>query len=330
MSASGDSSLPRSTSGAADAPHEACARDGAQPAGDVEGAPGDKDSFSTEWHEARAAAQADLARARASLEHLEALMASLPDEPAHADDVPSAEATDADAPASPEVDETAGFDAEPPAPVRETPLYTLGEEIANSITHGIGVLLGIAGLVLLIVKAVQGGAAPTHVASAIVFGSTLILEYLASTLYHAIAAPRAKRVFRVIDHSSIYLLIAGSYTPFCLITLADVGGIPMFVVVWALAFAGISFEIIGRQRQPRWVTILIYLAMGWLVVFRLFELIAALDPVALALLVVGGLCYTIGTLFYLMKKIRYMHSVWHLWVLAGSIFIYMAVILYVI
>ena len=331
MSASGDSSLPRSTSGAADAPHEACARDGAQPAGDVEGAPGDKDSFSTEWHEARAAAQADLARARASLEHLEALMASLPDEPAHADDVPSAEATDADAPASPEVDETAGFDAEPPAPVRETPLYTLGEEIANSITHGIGVLLAIAGLVLLIVKAVQGGAAPTHVASAIVFG---VDAHPGVPGLHPLPRHRrrrrAKRVFRVIDHSSIYLLIAGSYTPFCLITLADVGGIPLFVVVWALAFAGISFEIIGRQRQPRWVTILIYLAMGWLVVFRLPELIAALDPVALALLAVGGLCYTIGTLFYLMKKIRYMHSVWHLWVLAGSIFIYMAVILYVI
>lgn len=212
----------------------------------------------------------------------------------------------------------------------EQPLYTLGEEIANAVTHGIGVLLAIAGLVLLIVKAALGGAEPTHVASAIVFGVTLILEYLASTLYHAIAVPGAKRVFRIIDHSSIYLLIAGSYTPFCLITLADVGGIPMFVVVWALAFAGISFEIIFRQRQPRWVTILIYLAMGWLVVFRLFELIAALDPVALALLVVGGLCYTIGTGFYVMKHIRYMHSVWHLWVLAGSIFIFMAVILYVI
>ena len=118
--------------------------------------------------------------------------------------------------------------------------------------------------------------------------------------------------------------------PFCLITLAPYGGIVLFVVVWALAFAGVSFEIIGRQRQPRWVTILIYLIMGWLVVFRLPQLLQALDPVALALLVVGGLCYTIGTAFYLMKKIPYMHSVWHLWVLAGSIFIFMAVILFVI
>lgn len=210
------------------------------------------------------------------------------------------------------------------------PLYTLGEEIANSITHGIGVLLAIAGLVLLIVKAALGGAEPAHIASAIVFGVTLILEYLASTLYHAIQVPAAKRIFRIIDHSSIYLLIAGSYTPFCLITLAQAGGIALFVVVWALAILGISFEIVGRQRQPRWVTILIYLFMGWLVVFRLPQLVATLDPVALALLAVGGLCYTVGCVFYALKSIRYMHSVWHLWVLAGSVFQYMAVILYVI
>ncbi|WP_245859591.1 PAQR family membrane homeostasis protein TrhA [Enorma phocaeensis] len=213
---------------------------------------------------------------------------------------------------------------------KQPPHYTLGEEIANSITHGIGCLLAIAGLVLLIVKAALGGAEPTHLVSAIVCGVTLIFEYLASTLYHAIQVPAAKRVFRIIDHSSIYLLIAGFYTPFCLITLAEAGGIVLFVVVWTLAFAGVSFEIIGRQRQPRWVTILIYLVMGWLVVFRLPQLVAALDPVALALLTVGGLCYTIGTAFYLMKKIPYMHSIWHLWVLAGSIFIFMAVILYVI
>ena len=213
---------------------------------------------------------------------------------------------------------------------KEPPHYTVGEEIANSITHGIGVLLGIAGLVLLIVKAALDGAQPAYMASAIVFGVSIILEYLASTLYHAIQVPAAKRVFRIIDHSCIYLLIAGSYTPFLLITLEPYGGIVMFVVIWALTIAGISFEIIGRQRQPRWVTILIYLIMGWLVVFRLPQLVAALEPLALALLVVGGLCYTVGCAFYLMKKIRYMHSVWHLWVLAGSVFIFMVVILFVI
>lgn len=213
---------------------------------------------------------------------------------------------------------------------KEPPHYSVGEEIANSITHGIGVLLGIAGLVLLIVKAALDGAQPAYMASAIVFGVSIILEYLASTLYHAIQVKSAKRIFRIIDHSCIYLLIAGSYTPFLLITLEPYGGIIMFVVIWALAIAGISFEIVGRQRQPRWVTILIYLFMGWLVVFRLPQLVAALEPLALALLVVGGLCYTVGCAFYLLKKIRYMHSVWHLWVLAGSVFIYMVVILFVI
>lgn len=221
-----------------------------------------------------------------------------------------------------------------PAParrgLRELPHYTLGEEIFNSVTHGIGVLLAIAALVLLIVKAALGGGGATHIASAIVFGISMILEYLASTLYHAIAHKGAKRVFRTIDHSCIYLLIAGSYTPFLLIPLAPYGGIPMFALIWVLAIAGISFEIVGRERQPRWVTTLIYLVMGWLVVFRLPQLIAALDPVCLGLLVAGGLCYTVGTAFYLMKRIRYMHSIWHLWVLAGSVFLFMAVILFVI
>ena len=217
-----------------------------------------------------------------------------------------------------------------PAPDDDLPHYTLGEEIMNSVTHGVGCLLAIAGLVLLIVKAALGGAQPAHIASALVFGVTLILEYLASTLYHAIAPRGAKRVFRIIDHSCIYLLIAGSYTPFLLITLRDAGGIPMFFVVWTLALVGVAFEVGMRQRQPRWLTILIYLGMGWLVIFRLRELVAALDPVALVLLAVGGVCYTLGTPFYCMKKIRYMHSVFHLWVLAGSIFQFMAVILFVI
>ena len=215
-------------------------------------------------------------------------------------------------------------------PANQPPQYTLGEEIANSVTHGIGVLLGIAALVLLIVFAAIRGGGPVHVIAAIVYGVSIILEYLASTLYHAIHAPRAKRVLRTIDHSCIYLLIAGSYTPFALITLADAGGAVLFAAVWVIALAGIGFEVAMRQRQPRWLTIAIYLVMGWLVVFRLPQLVAALDPVALALLAVGGACYTIGTPFYLMKRVRYMHSVFHLWVLAGSIFQFMAVILFVI
>lgn len=213
---------------------------------------------------------------------------------------------------------------------RPLPRYTLGEEIANSITHGIGAALGVAALVVMIVKAATAGSHPASLASAIVFGIALILEYLASTLYHAIAPKGAKRVFRIIDHSCIYVLIAGTYTPFCLITLADTGGIPLCIAVWVLAISGVLFEAFMRERQPHWLTAVMYVAMGWLVVFRLPQLIAALHPTALILLAVGGVCYTIGAAFYVLKKIRYMHTVFHVWVLAGSILQFLAVVLFVI
>lgn len=210
------------------------------------------------------------------------------------------------------------------------PHYTVGEEIFNAVTHGVGVLLGIAALVLLIVKAAVAPAHAASLAAGIIYGISIILEYLFSTLYHAIPARGAKRVFRIFDHSCIYLLIAGTYTPFLLVTLADYDGFTMFVVMWVLAIAGILFELIGRERQPKWVTILIYLAMGWMVVFRLPQLLHALNPIGIGLLLAGGLCYTAGTAFYVAKRIRYMHSVWHLWVLAGSVLQFMAVILFVI
>lgn len=212
----------------------------------------------------------------------------------------------------------------------EPPQYTLGEEIANSITHGIGAALAVAALVVMIVKAAVAGSHPASLASAIIFGVALILEYLASTLYHAIAVPAAKRVFRIIDHSCIYVLIAGTYTPFCLITLADAGGIPLCIAVWALAVAGVLLEAFMRERQPHWLTAVMYVAMGWLVLFRLPQLIEALHPTALFLLAAGGVCYTIGAVFYVLKKIRYMHTVFHVWVLAGSVLQFLAVVLFVI
>lgn len=212
----------------------------------------------------------------------------------------------------------------------ELPQYTLGEEITNSITHGIGAALAVAALVVMIVKAAVSGAHAASLASAIIFGTALILEYLASTLYHAIAVPSAKRVFRIIDHSCIYVLIAGTYTPFCLITLGQHGGIGLCATVWALAIAGVLFEAFMRERQPRWVTVALYLVMGWLVVFHLPDLIAELHPTALILLAAGGLCYTAGVPFYVLKKIRYMHSIFHLWVLAGSVLQFLAVVLFVI
>ena len=210
------------------------------------------------------------------------------------------------------------------------PDYTMGEEIANSVTHGLGAMLSVAALVLLIVRAVAAGAAPNELVSAIIFGLTLILEYSMSTLYHAITYVPAKRVLRTLDHSCIYLLIAGSYTPFTLGPLLNDGGVVLHGVVWLVALAGSGVEVFLRERQPRWVTITIYLVMGWLVAFRLPQLLAALAPCCLWLLVAGGLCYTVGTGFYLAKRVRYMHSVWHLWVLAGSICQFLAVILYLL
>lgn len=206
--------------------------------------------------------------------------------------------------------------------------YTLGEEIANSVIHGIGVVLSIAALTMLLVFAgwAQNGWA---IASAIVYGVSLVLEYTASTLYHAFPQANVKHVFKILDHCGIYVLIAGSYTPFCFITLRGSGGLWMFGIIWTLAIAGISAEAFWPYR-PRWLSAAVYLGMGWLVVFAMKPLVAALDPAGLWLLVAGGLSYTLGTIFYVLKRVRYMHAIWHVWVLAGSICHFLAVLLYVI
>ncbi len=205
--------------------------------------------------------------------------------------------------------------------------YTLGEEIANSVTHGIGALLAIAAIPILVVAAVRSGGG-VRLFAALVYALTMLLEYLMSTLYHAIAADRAKRVFKVLDHSCIYLFIAGTYTPFCLITLADYGGIPLCVFVWVLAIAGVAFEAFWVFR-PRWISAVIYLALGWAIIWYLPVLVQAIPAGGLWLLVAGGLCYSIGCIFYVLKKIPYMHSVFHLWVVAGSVLQFLAVVLYV-
>lgn len=205
--------------------------------------------------------------------------------------------------------------------------YSLGEEIANSITHGIGVAASIVALTLLVAWAVLYGDG-WALGSGIVFGVTLILLYTGSTLYHAIPHPQARRVFKILDHSAIYLLIAGSYTPFALVTMRESGGWWMFAVVWALAVIGISTEAFWAYR-PRWVSAVVYLGMGWLAVFMIGPMRATLDPMGLWLLVGGGLCYSLGTVFYVFKRIPYFHMVWHLWVLAGSVCHFLAVLLYV-
>jgi hemolysin III len=206
--------------------------------------------------------------------------------------------------------------------------YTVGEEIANSVTHGIGVVFSLVALTLLIGDAVLYGDS-WALAGGIVFGVSLILLYTGSTLYHAIPFPNARHVFKILDHAAIYVLIAGSYTPFTLVTMRANGGWWMFAIVWTLAALGIAMEAFWTYR-PRWLSAVVYLGMGWLAVFMIGPMRASLAPNGIALLVAGGLCYTIGTVFYVFKKVPYFHMVWHLWVLAGSVCHFVAVLLYVV
>lgn len=199
--------------------------------------------------------------------------------------------------------------------------YSIGEEIFNSVTHGIGAGLAIAALVLLIVKAVtQSPAGETvyYVVSWSIFGTTLVILYLMSTLYHALTPPRAKKVFAIFDHVSIYLLIAGTYTPFCLASLKGITGWTLFGVVWGLAIVGSTlYSIFGKKLRA--ASAITYLLMGWLIVFAFEPMRNVLPSISLSFLVAGGLAYTLGVIFYAMKKHKWMHSIWHLFVLAGSI-----------
>ena len=207
--------------------------------------------------------------------------------------------------------------------------YTVGEEIANSVSHGVGALLSIAALVLLIVRAVEHGGG-IRLLAALLMGIGLLVEYLFSTLYHAIAPAGAKRVFRVLDHCGIYLLIAGSYAPFALVALADYGGIWLAAVVWGIALVSIVAECFLRERQPKWLTALIYVILGWLVIFKVGTLYQVLPGPAFWLLVAGGISYTVGALFYIPKHVPYLHFVFHLFTLAGSVCITLSALIFVI
>ncbi|HDQ46364.1 MAG TPA: hemolysin III family protein [bacterium] len=206
--------------------------------------------------------------------------------------------------------------------------YTLGEEIASSITHGIGAALGIAALVILVVLAAKQGDA-WRIVSFSIYGVTLILLYLASTLYHALRHPGAKRVFRILDHSSIFLLIAGTYTPFLLIPLRGGWGWSLFGVIWALATTGIVFKAIFIHRLGR-LSVVVYILMGWMVLIALRPLLQNIPREGLWWLAGGGLCYTGGVVFYAMKSVKFAHAVWHLFVLGGSICHFFAILLYVL
>lgn len=189
------------------------------------------------------------------------------------------------------------------------------EELANVLTHGVGALAGAVGTVVLIVGAALHGDAWQVVSSA-VFGASLVLLYTASTLYHAAREPRTKARLKVLDHCAIYLLIAGSYTPFTLIALRGGWGWSLFGVAWALAVAGVIFKLFFTGRFPRLSTA-IYIGMGWMVVVAVVPMLQKLSPATLGWLVAGGLTYTAGTVFYHNRR-PYAHAIWHLFVLAGS------------
>jgi len=216
------------------------------------------------------------------------------------------------------------------------------EERANALTHGIGTALAVAALAVMVTFASLRGSA-RHVVGAALFGATLVLLYLMSTLYHALRGPRAKKVFKILDHAAIYLLISGTYTPFCLAVLKGAWGWSLFGVIWGLAVLGVTLKAVTYglwlplppppavdhlhsvpeppRRMPRGISALslaVYLAMGWLIVIAIVPLWRALSPGGLAWLFAGGACYTLGAGFYGWRSLRFHHAVWHLWVMAGS------------
>ena len=202
------------------------------------------------------------------------------------------------------------------------------EEIMNAVTHGIGTLLAIVGLVMLTVFAYLYGEI-WHILSFSIYGISLVLLYLASTLYHSFTNERLKHRFKILDHSAIYLLIAGTYTPFTLVPLHGVLGWTVFSIVWGLAIVGIILKVffVGRFKV---ISTMCYILMGWLILLAIKPLIATVETSGVMWLIIGGLFYTFGTVFYLWNRLPYNHAIWHLFVLAGSISHFIAVFFYVL
>jgi hemolysin III len=206
--------------------------------------------------------------------------------------------------------------------------YSLREELLNCITHGAGMLLSIAALVLLIVFSSLYGEA-SHVVSCTVFGVALLLLYTASTLYHSFQKPRVKQFFKIFDHACIYVLIAGTYTPFLLVTLRGVIGWTLFGIIWFLAVSGIILKVFFVNRF-RILSPIAYIMMGWIIIFAIKPLAQALAPGGIVWLVAGGLAYTLGVVFYAWRKLPFNHAIWHLFVLSGSVCHFFAVLLHVL
>ncbi len=212
---------------------------------------------------------------------------------------------------------------------RELPHYTEGEEIANAVTHAVATVLSVVGLVALTALGALRGGSPAQIASLVVYGTTLVLTHLASTLYHGVRNQRAKGALRILDHAAIYLLIAGTYTPFLVIRLWNPWGWGLLGLVWTMAIAGVLFKsmFLGRLRNASVVT---YVVMGWLVVVATRQVVAHVPLGALALLLGGGLIYTLGIVFYAWRRLPFSHAIWHLMVLAGGMCHYFAIFLYLL
>ncbi|SKA25239.1 hemolysin [Vibrio cincinnatiensis] len=206
--------------------------------------------------------------------------------------------------------------------------YSTKEEIANAISHGIGLLLGIIGLVLLLIKAVDHRADLLTITSMGLYGGSVILLFLASTLYHSISQQRVKHWLKVFDHCAIYLLIAGSYTPFLLVSLRTPLAISLMMVIWSIALFGIIMKVAFMSRFKKF-SLVSYLVMGWLSLIVIYQLVLHLDVGGVTLLALGGIVYSLGVIFYVAKRIPYNHAIWHGFVLAGCVCHFLAIYWYV-
>jgi len=206
--------------------------------------------------------------------------------------------------------------------------YTFGEELANALTHGFGIVLSIVGLLVLLATAELAGGARAF-ASCAIYGGTLILLYTTSTLYHSARSIERKRLLRTLDHLAIFLLIAGTYTPYVLLALTGIWSWSLFIVIWSLALLGVVFELTPLRRH-RSAMVALYIAMGWVGVIAIKPLVAALPTMGLLLLFGGGVSYTFGVLFYQWRSLRYHHAIWHLFVLGGSVLQFFSVLWYVL
>lgn len=210
----------------------------------------------------------------------------------------------------------------------ESSQYSVKEEIANTVTHALGMVLGIVGLVLLLIKAIDHNADAMTITSMSIYGSSMIVLFLASTLYHAIPYQRAKRALKTFDHCAIYLLIAGSYTPFLLVSLRTPLAIGLMIVIWSIALIGIIMKLAFVYRFKK-LSLVTYLLMGWLSLIVIYQLAMNLEVGGLTLLAAGGLIYSLGVIFYVAKRIPYNHAIWHGFVLAGCACHFFAIYLYV-